>query len=194
MEFIENNKIIDYLIRLICFYVVVKFGFYYVGCLLAIVFIPLFFILSIAEDYVKKCLNYSQIGLFDSIMFSEEFISIFVYLSAILTFYVLAKIFGIFKKLDKLNFFVSFFIIVLISLLLIKAGEIDFLVSNIVYENGLKYANTMYMLIPAFLLYKFFNFLTKKFPTPFKQIGYFFSIEFYKDLYKKLLNKPKPSD
>ena len=39
----------------------------------------------------------------------------------------------------------------------------------------------------AWLLRKFFNFMTKKFPTPFKQIGYFFSVEFYRDLFKKII-------
>jgi hypothetical protein len=49
----------------------------------------------------------------------------------------------------------------------------------------------MYSLIPAFLLYKFFGFLTKKYPFPFKKIGYYTSKEFPKDLYSKIKGKLK---
>ena len=60
-------------------------------------------------------------------------------------------------------------------------------------NHNIKDTEDVYTIIPAYLVFLFFNFLTKKFSTPFKQIGYFFSVEFYKDLYKKLLTKSKPS-
>ena len=38
----------------------------------------------------------------------------------------------------------------------------------------------------AFLLNIFFNFLTKKFPKPFEKIGYICSVDFFKDIFKKV--------
>ena len=38
-------------------------------------------------------------------------------------------------------------------------------------------------------LYKYFQYLTKKHPTPFEKIGYYCSIEFYKGLFKKYKNE-----
>lgn len=113
------------------------------------------------------------------------------------TTYWFAKILKIFKKLSVLNlgFLVEFFIIILISvisyfLLIIGFGiPKDYLMTDIYKENTILTIIYTSSLIPAFLLYKFFNFLTRKFPTPFKQIGYFFSIDFYRDLYRKLKNK-----
>ena len=112
---------------------------------------------------------------------------------AFVTLYLLAKIFGIFKKLDKLNIFISLVIVSSISYLLILAGRMNFLVDEQTYQDGLEYAYTMYLLIPAFLLYKFFGFLTIKFPVPFKKIGYYTSIEFPKDLYIKIRKRIKNS-
>ena len=111
------------------------------------------------------------------------------YVCSFITLYFVAKIFGIFKKLDKLHWFFALVIVCIISYLLVLIGKIDFLVDKTTYEAGIKYGYIMYFLIPAFLLYKFFGYLTYKFPKPFKKIGYYTSIEFVKDLYFKIKNK-----
>lgn len=38
----------------------------------------------------------------------------------------------------------------------------------------------------AFLMYRVLGFLTKIFPVPFEKIGYIFSIEFVKDVIKRV--------
>ena len=106
--------------------------------------------------------------------------------------YVIAKFCGLFKYFSRFKFWKSFLILLTISYIL------NYFITNNIHIIPEKYiADDPYIpltIIPSYLVYLFFNFLTKKFPTPFKQIGYFFSIEFYKDLFKKLLNKSKPSD
>ena len=102
--------------------------------------------------------------------------------SDILAIYCMAKIFGIFKLLDNIHIRNQILIILFISLLLFIFYLI-FYINSSTFELGNLF--TVFCFLPAWLLRKFFNFLTKKFPTPFKQIGYFFSIEFYKDLLKK---------
>ena len=98
--------------------------------------------------------------------------------------YVIAKFCGLFKYFSQFKFWKSFLILLAISYIL------NYLIANNIHIIPDKYiADDPYIpltIIPAYLVYLFFNFLTKKFPTPFKQIGYFFSIEFYKDLFKKL--------
>ena len=88
----------------------------------------------------------------------------------ILAIYCMAKIFGIFKLLDNMHIKNQILMVLFISSI--------FEFSNLF---------TVFCFLPAWLLRKFFNFLTKKFPTPFKQIGYFFSLEFYKDLFRKYI-------
>ena len=56
---------------------------------------------------------------------------------------------------------------------------------------ALKIASLIFSLAPAFLLYKYFQFLTKKHPMPFEKIGYYCSIEFYKGLFEKILSEIK---
>ena len=97
--------------------------------------------------------------------------------------YVIAKFCGLFKYFSQFKFWISFLILLTISF------SLNYLITNNIHILPEKYiANDSYIpltIIPSYLVYLFFNFLTKKFPTPFKQIGYFFSIEFYKDLLKK---------
>ena len=109
----------------------------------------------------------------------------------ILAIYCIAKIFGIFKLLDNMYIRNQMLMVLFISLLLFIFCLIFYINSSIFEFSNLF---TVFCFLPAWLLRKLFNFLTKKFPTPFKQIGYFFSLEFYKDLYKKLLNKSKSSN
>jgi len=174
-----SKNIAEYLLRVICFMLTVKFWFIEVSIIGLLISTPIYILESLFETYRLKTQNikYDEFGT----------VTIFdICLIAFITLYFLAKIFGIFKKLDKLNIFISLVIVSCISNLLILVGRINFLVDEMTYRDGLKYAYTMYLLIPAFLLYKFFGFLTIKFPVPFKKIGYYTSIEFPKDLYSKI--------
>ena len=103
--------------------------------------------------------------------------------------YLLAKLFGMFKYIDdlKINIFKKLFLLTLISIL-------SFLILFLRYrffegDNfAYKIASMIFSLIPAFGLYKYFQYLTKKYPNTFNKIGYYFSIECYKNLFKKLLS------
>ena len=106
--------------------------------------------------------------------------------------YLLAKLFGMFKYIDdlKINIFKKLFLLTLISIL-------SFLILFLRYrffegDNfAYKIASLIFSLIPAFGLYKYFQYLTKKYPNTFSKIGYYFSIECYKNLFKKLCFKVK---
>ena len=175
-----SKNIVEYLLRVFCFLITVKFCFVYFADTLSLLALPIVIISLIYANIrhpENEIIDYN---------FTFE-----IYTVSFVTLYFLAKIFGIFKKLDKLNLFASFIIISVISYLLILVGRINFLVDEITYRNGLEYAYTMYLLIPAFLLYKFFGFLTQKFPFPFEKIVYYTSIEFPKDLYSKIKGKIK---
>ncbi len=149
-----SKNIAEYLLRVICFMLTIKCCFFY---LLGVLGLPALPIVMLSILFLK--LKYSEWQIINYNFYFEMFIVSFV------TLYILAKIFGIFKKLDKLNI-----------LILDKSF----------HELTLEYNYIMYSLIPAFLLYKFFGFLTIKFPVPFKKIGYYTSIEFPKDLYLKI--------
>ncbi len=115
---------------------------------------------------------------------------ILLYFSACFIFntYVIAKFCGLFKYFSRFKFWISFLTLLIISYILYYFYILNLHTFRFNYS-AVKNTDYVYTIIPAYLVYLFFNFLTKKFPTPFKQIGYFFSIKFYKDLYKKLLNK-----
>ncbi len=100
--------------------------------------------------------------------------------------YIMAKLFRIFKFIDNLKtgMLKKILFLILISML-------SFL---ILLFTGFKYldeneryiiSSSIFGLVPAFFLYKFFQYLTKKYPKPFKQIGYYCSIEFWKNLFFK---------
>ena len=99
--------------------------------------------------------------------------------------YLLAKLFGMFKYIDdlKINIFKKLFLLTLISIL-------SFLILFLRYRffEGDNFAYKIASLIPAFGLYKYFQHLTKKYPNTFGKIGYYFSIECYRNLFKKLLS------
>ena len=107
--------------------------------------------------------------------------------------YFIIKLCGLFKKINHLNIFTALIIVIVIDILFCysKTITIQLFPLKIVFSNHLE---IFLMVLPCFIIFKFFNGLANSFPTPFKQIGYFFSIEFYKDLYKKLLNKFSKSD
>ena len=103
--------------------------------------------------------------------------------------YILAKLCGLFKYFSQFKFWKSFSALLIISIMLNYFYMLNIHTFKLNYH--VKDTEPVYTIIPAYLVYLFFNFLTKKFPTPFKQIGCFFSLEFYKDLYKKLTKKPE---
>ena len=171
-----SKNIAEYLLRVICFMLTIKCCFFY---LLGVLGLPALPIVMLSILFLK--LKYSEWQIINYNFYFEMFIVSFV------TLYILAKIFGIFKKLDKLNIFTSLIIVSEISCLLTFVGRMDILIlDKSFHELTLEYNYIMYSLIPAFLLYKFFGFLTVKFPVPFKKIGYYTSIEFPKDLYSKI--------
>ncbi len=105
----------------------------------------------------------------------------------IFTSYFFAKICGLFKGLEGLKKWQIFTILFLLSLILHKTiiycdrYHIEF---NSNFLSGLDFAGLA--LIPSYLMYLFFNMLTKKHPVPFKTIGYLCSIEFVKDVLCKI--------
>ena len=133
---------------------------------------------------ITKLLN---IFLDNSILSQLTDFSLIVYFifSFIFTAYFLAKICGIFKKLNILKKYQSFSIILSIS---IASWNLGLQVQNnqlsTTIEDNLFF--TALALVPAYILYLFFSFLTKKYPNPFEKIGYYSSLEFYKELFKNL--------
>lgn len=98
--------------------------------------------------------------------------------------YISAKVTGIFKKLDGLNFFVALFIVFLIDILFNYLFMVQ--VQFMPFKIGFVKDSMMFFAPWAFLIYRFFGFLTKIFPVPFEKIGYIFSIEFVKDVVKRV--------
>ena len=112
--------------------------------------------------------------------------TIFAIFAMISVMYIPAKIFGIFEIMEKYGFKVELAMLIVLSILvylILKYTGIPKESLDDYFSNTYLTTNFIY----AWLFRKFFNFLTKKFPTPFKQIGYFFSLEFYKDLFKKII-------
>ncbi len=116
-----------------------------------------------------------------------------IYIIILLYLYAITKLCGLFKKINHLNFFIGLIIAILIDFLLCYSKTITVQLSpfKIVFSNHFE---IFLVVLPCFVIFKFLDGLANTIQTPFKQIGYFFSIEFYKDLYKKLFNKLKTSD
>ena len=186
---IFKKNLRNYLIKLFLFIIAIKYCFITVSFLLFIVLYPITFPLAklIAPIVLYIQNNWDFFVLYETN--EDAFLNSTILVSSFIGIYFFAKIFGIFKKLDKINLIGSLLILYSISVVLIYVGKIKILTPSYMYILGINYSYTMYLLIPAYFIYLFFNFLTKKFPTPFKQIGYFFSINFYKDLYIKFLKK-----
>lgn len=106
--------------------------------------------------------------------------SIFIFM--FIPFYILPKVCGLFKKLDNLNIILAVIIILIVDVIFSYSQALIVQINPFKISCGHIYH--VFILIWFFLLYKFFNFLTRIFPTPFKQIGYIFSIELLKDIYK----------
>ena len=119
-------------------------------------------------------------------------ILLFIPLCSPFASYLLAKTFGMFNYIDnlKVNLFKKLLLLMLISILSFLILFIRYRISEDV-DFALKIASLIFTLIPVFLLYKYFQFLTKKCPIPFEKIGYYCSIEFYKGLFKRILSEIK---
>ena len=147
------------------------------------------FIFDKPYTYLTKNIVLSSFA--EGLGFILAFLSL-LFVCVISSTYILAKFCGLFKYFSQFKFWKSFLILLIISFLLNYFYMLN--LHTFQLNHNVKDTQDIYTIVPAYLVYLFFNFLTKKFPTPFEQIGYFFSIEFYKDLYKKLLNKSKTSD
>ena len=114
-----------------------------------------------------------------------------VIFAGILITYFFAKICGLFKKLDNLKKGKRILIIILtITIGAITHAILDkFNISS--YENRFSFMLANYELIPAYLMHLFFNHLGKKHPGTFGRIGYYCSVEFYKEIFKKIITKIK---
>ena len=103
--------------------------------------------------------------------------------------YLYAKICGLYKKLQKYNFWIKGLIFLIISTLAYLINKYDFknlkIIESDLQADDLFYAMYVISIFSAFLLNIFFNFLTKKFPKLFEKIGYVCSIEFFKDIVGK---------
>ena len=114
-----------------------------------------------------------------------------VIFAGILITYFFAKICGLFKKLDNLKKGKRILIIILtITIGAITHAILDkFNISS--YENRFSFMLANYELIPAYLMHLFFNRLGKKHPHTFGRSGYYCSVEFYKEIFKKIITKIK---
>ena len=141
------------------------------------------FIFDKPYTYLTKNIVLSSFA--EGLGFILAFLSL-LFVCVISSTYILAKFCGLFKYFSQFKFWKSFSILLIISIILNYFYMLNLHTFQLNYH--VKDAEPVYTIIPSYFVYLFFNFLTKKFPTPFKQIGYFFSIEFYKDLFKKYRN------
>ncbi len=115
---------------------------------------------------------------------NDKYINYFIGIYPIAVFaiaYFLTKIFGIFQIIEKYNKFIQFLIILLLSILFkLSYKFIPYFTAS--YDN---ITDISYYLPFVWFLRKFFNFLTLKFPFPFKKIEYIFSFGYLKDIFLK---------
>ena len=104
----------------------------------------------------------------------------------IIYLYISLKICGLFKKLDNLNFLNSLIFVIILNLIFNYSINTTVQITpfKISYTSG----SFLYIIIIYFIYYRILNWLGKKYPNTFGKIGYYFSIECYKNLFKKLKN------
>lgn len=120
--------------------------------------------------------------------------------------YLYAKLFGVFKYIDKLRIKLYFkllniFLIAVLLFVLLHLSalfwETNQRLDSLFNSFASCFAQNAYykwhcLALPfSFLLYKCFQYLTKKYPYPFEKIGYYCSIEFYKNVLRKVYFKLK---
>ena len=117
-----------------------------------------------------------------SIIFvSACLISFFV---LVLYLYLTIKLCGLFKKLDKLNFWMSLLIVIILEIVYSISISLNFNFNESV-SFSYNYLGSVLLIVILFIVYKIFNLLSKYIPVPFGTIGYITSIECYKNLYNK---------
>ncbi len=99
-------------------------------------------------------------------------------------FLVAIRELGLFKYFSQFKVWKSFSILLLLSVMLNYFFMLNLNTFKLNYN--VKNTEIVYAIIPAYFVFLFLNFLTKKFPTPFEQIGYLFSFKFYKSLFKRI--------
>ena len=103
--------------------------------------------------------------------------------------YYFAKITGIFKKLDSIKKWQSFLMFVFMCTIFIVFSNVANKYKIISFDFYSNIGFCGIFLIPSYLCYLYFKHLTKKHPVPFEKIGYYFSIEFYKNIFDKFIPK-----
>lgn len=178
MKFEYLIETIKYIFRLLIFCISIRISFLYVAlCIANAILFPFQFIDWFNETEIP-------IELIDFFFFIV--ILPFVLIVAAITAYPYAKICSIFKKLDNLNKWQTFFGIVLISISTFIFTYIDIPFGENKEKDMLCSCIYVISVILAYILYIFLNFLTKKYPKPFEKIGYYSSLEFYKNTLKKI--------
>ena len=104
----------------------------------------------------------------------------------IIYLYISLKICGLFKKLDNLNFLNSLIFVIILNL--IFNYSINTTVQIIPFKISYTSGSFLYIIIIYFIYYRILNWLGKKYPNTFGKVGYYFSIECYRNLFKKLLS------
>ena len=164
----KSKAIIEYILRIGLFLILNRqFAFE----------LPLMILMTLSECFQKYYTS------------SEDWLTI-VIIGLIIYMYLVAKLCGIFKKLDNLYFIKAFLIICLINLILnfTYMFTIQFVPFKISFH---KIDDFWYFYPLLFVCYRILNWLGKKFPNTLGKIGYYCSIEFYKGLFKKILSEIK---
>ena len=121
----------------------------------------------------------------------NSLLTMYFFVGCVFNTYIIAKFCGIHKYFSQFKFWKSLIFLIITSALAyyfcnLTSCKFGFYVKENTYAEI-----SIYTIIPSYLTYLFFNFLTKKFPTPFRQIGYFFSNQFYIDMFRKIQKKCK---
>lgn len=179
-----KKQIIEYILRVIAFIILT-------GALHTKISTPLMYALESCFGffYEKKPIFNFNIDL--ELLFGIIVGLFSLFMACISVTYIFAKICGLFKKLDSLKKWQGFLILFLISFLCYEIAD-SFDKHRLVHSDiigGIGFAG--FTLIPSYLFYLYLNHLTKKYPKPFEKIGYYTSIQFWKDIFKKLCNQLK---
>ena len=150
--------------------------------------VPIFGTILICIDFISSF--YEKISLSDDTLISLLLMYFFV--GCMFNTYIIAKFCGVNKYFSQFKFWKSFIILIVISASAYYFCCLDLHTLKFNFEDeDMIGIIALLGIIPSYLTYLFFNFLTKKFPTPFEQIGYFFSNQFYIDMFKKIQKKYK---
>ena len=166
----------------------------------------------IASVFLLCCLMWCLIFFYFDDDFGVAIIMSFgVVISILPAFYLIAKLLGLFESLErlKINTFFKVLVVLFLDFLftLVMAvldyseltvqsrGSLlsylkDYYFSNSFSDIFSFFNKTSFLfgLLLSYLFYRFFAFLTKRFPVPFEKIGYYSSREFWVCLMKRLKN------